>query len=100
MNNALPQGIEILEAKNYTVKAGQKKYSLSSLLWGFSYRGIAGKEEIIRVADEKKFRAELDTEDTENDFPLRLSVLAKDPEDSEKGKSYFEAYRTFYPLYT
>jgi radical SAM superfamily enzyme YgiQ (UPF0313 family) len=96
MNKSLPKGIQILAAENYSIAAGQKKHSLSSMLWGFSYRTAGGDEEFVRTADEKRFRAEHYT-DTETDFPVRLSVRAKDPADHLKHGDYFDAYRYLYP---
>jgi radical SAM superfamily enzyme YgiQ (UPF0313 family) len=96
MNNFLPQGVQIHEAGNYSIEAGQKKYSLSSMLWGFSYETDGGNEEYVRAAEEKKFRVEHYT-DTEISFPVRLSVWANDPMDHMKHKNYFDAYRYLYP---
>jgi hypothetical protein len=99
MNNSLPRGIRILEAENYAIKTGQKKHSLSSLLWGFSYRLAGGNGELVPAAEEKNFRARhyRDHTDTNGDFPVRLSVLARDPGDHTKHRNYLEAYRIFYP---
>jgi hypothetical protein len=94
MNTSLPQGVCITGAENYTIAAGQKKHSLSSLLWGFSYRGAGGNEELVHIPDEKKFRAGYTA--AEDNFPVRLSVLAKDPEDHTRYKHYFETYRFIY----
>jgi radical SAM-linked protein len=103
MNDSLPRGVHIIGAENYTIEAGQKKHSLSSLLWGFSYRLAGGNEEFVPAAAEKKFRTEHYPDTAVNtavkdDFPVRLSVLAKDPEDHSGHGSYFDTYRTMYPL--
>jgi hypothetical protein len=99
MNLSLPRGIRILDAENYTIGAGQKKHSLSSLLWGFSYRLAGGNGEFVPAADEKKFRAAhyMNYTDADGNFPLRLAVLARDPGDHTKYGSYFKAYRIIYP---
>ncbi|MDR0451371.1 MAG: TIGR03936 family radical SAM-associated protein [Treponema sp.] len=115
MNANLPEGIRLNRAEAYTIRRGEKKHSLSSLLWGFSY-AVPGAAaflppetepgvKLVRFEDEKKFRkALLDARGTV--FGLkRLSVLALPParargEDAVRalsGESYFDVYRALYP---
>jgi radical SAM family uncharacterized protein/radical SAM-linked protein len=91
MNASLPEGVLVNRAENYLIRRGEKKRSLSSLLWGFAYavpnpKGSPAKEEagsrqvkLVRPAAEKEFRkALLDTRGTI--FGLRrLAVLAVSP---------------------
>jgi radical SAM superfamily enzyme YgiQ (UPF0313 family) len=94
METNLPQGIRIQEAYTYYIPGGEKKYSLSSRLWGFAYAGEQGAPEYVKAGDEKKYRASRGG----SVFGLRrLSVLALDPENPELGQSYFKAFRLLYP---
>ncbi|MDR3193025.1 MAG: TIGR03936 family radical SAM-associated protein [Treponema sp.] len=91
MNVSLPEGIWLNRAENYSIKRGEKKRSLSSLLWGFVYavpkfngsplKDMAAPEtvQMVRPAAEKEFRkALLDARGTI--FGLRrLAVLAASP---------------------
>jgi radical SAM superfamily enzyme YgiQ (UPF0313 family) len=118
MNQALPEGIEIGEAENYLIPRSSKKYSLSSLLWGFAYApgavvaipcpdgqtagpedtaGIqaAGPADFVKAREEKAYRQA-------RGVPVyslrRMAVLAKNPHgDMEVGESYFKIYRELYP---
>ena len=97
MNKNLPQGIRIREADTYSIPGGEKKYSLSSRLWGFAYSGAGEAIDYVKAADEKKYRASR-IEGGGSVFGLRrLSVLAADPENPEQGQSFFQAYRFLYP---
>ena len=91
MNAFLPEGLEIVDALNVFIPSGKKKYSLSSLLWGFVYSGDNGTEDTISVKEEKRYReSRLGCE--ESIYKLeRLSVLA------EPCACYFEVYRGLYP---
>jgi radical SAM superfamily enzyme YgiQ (UPF0313 family) len=120
MNVNLPEGIRLNRAENYSIKQGEKKRSLSSLLWGFVYTvpdGSPVKDKAdpeagqgagipVRFADEKTFRkALLDTRGSI--FGLRrLAVLALSPAvppdpgsvaGESSGESYFDVYRSLYP---
>jgi radical SAM superfamily enzyme YgiQ (UPF0313 family) len=98
MNKNLPEGIRILEADTYRIPGGEKKYSLSSRLWGFAYSGAGGAVDYVKAADEKKYRASRIEGGAGSVFGLRrLSVLAADPENPEQGQSFFQAYRFLYP---
>jgi radical SAM superfamily enzyme YgiQ (UPF0313 family) len=98
MNNNLPSGIQILEAAAYFIPGGEKKHSLSSLLWGFSYAGEQNAVDQVPAKLEKTYRASRTGETAAGVFGLkRLAVLAKDPQNPESGQSFFEAYRVLYP---
>ncbi|MDR1211020.1 MAG: TIGR03936 family radical SAM-associated protein [Spirochaetaceae bacterium] len=82
LNAALPDGIRITRAEQYHIPGGQKKYSVSALLWGFEYGGKR-----IKKTNEKSYRAEQG-----GVYGLiRDSVLA-----GEDGTDYFELYRRLY----
>jgi hypothetical protein len=98
LETKLPQGIRILEAETYYIPGGEKKYSLSSRLWGFSYAGPRGTVDQVRARDEKAYRASRIEPEGGSVFGLRrLSVLALDPENPGLGQSYFKAFRLLYP---
>jgi hypothetical protein len=108
MNRELPQGMFIMNAMNIKISSGAKKYSLSSRLWGFAYAGPAlnkdaGQIDYIRAADDKRYReAYSAAADGASVYGLqRIAVLARPPDtnenDSDRGISYFEAYRKLYP---
>jgi radical SAM superfamily enzyme YgiQ (UPF0313 family) len=105
MNKNLPQGIEIRGAGNYVIPGGAKKYSLSSQLWGFSYAGDQGAVDLVKAAEEKKYRlsrggGSVDAAENAAVFGLRrLSVLARDPQNPDQGRDFFTAYRSLYPDY-
>ncbi|MCL2880618.1 MAG: TIGR03936 family radical SAM-associated protein, partial [Treponema sp.] len=111
LNKFLPEGIEIGTALNVFIPAGEKKHSVSSMLWGFIYTGVDGKQDVIAARNEKEYRASRIT-DKGNVYGLeRIAVLAKSgnlsafgsigkeaPSDPEPGGvSYFDIYKTFYP---
>jgi len=111
INKNIPYGIQIEKAETFLIKSGQKKYSLSSLLWGFSYEGSNNDIEYINVKNEKNYRETvLNLNNTDGNKSLlfslkRLSVLAKnisikvntiDP-DIQPWASYFDVYRYLYP---
>jgi radical SAM superfamily enzyme YgiQ (UPF0313 family) len=121
MNANLPEGIRLNRAENHSIKRGEKKRSLSSLLWGFVYAvpngapvkddARPGSVQMIRPAAEKEFRKNLlDAQGTI--FGLRrLAVLAVPPVQApckltaspgavageSYGESYFDVYRVLYP---
>ena len=64
MNAALPDGIRVSRAECFLIPPGEKKHSLSSLLWGFAYAGpsggaFAGETEYVPATGEKSFREKL-----------------------------------------
>jgi radical SAM superfamily enzyme YgiQ (UPF0313 family) len=121
MNANLPEGIRLNRAETYVVKRGEKKRSLSSLLWGFAYAvprdfGLfpppdddketgSGTVKLVKPEAEKEFRKTLlDAHGTI--FGLtRRAVLAVSPDataygdagQASSGESYFDVYRTLYP---
>jgi radical SAM superfamily enzyme YgiQ (UPF0313 family) len=98
MNKNLPGGIRIHEAETYLIPGGEKKHSLASRLWGFSYAGTGGAVDYVTAVDEKKYRASRIEPGKSSVFGLRrLSVLARNPENPEQGQSFFKAYRLLYP---
>ena len=90
LNEFLPEGIEIIEAMNIHIKPGVKKHSVSSLLWGFVYKGQNGQEEIVDAKNEKSYRLSRKGSDGSNYDLERISVLAR------KEESYFDVYRELY----
>jgi radical SAM superfamily enzyme YgiQ (UPF0313 family) len=97
MNTSLPEGIRIQRADNFFIPGGEKKHSLASRLWGFSYSGDRETVDFITAGDEKTYRALRTGPDKGSIYGLRrLSVLAKDPENPEQGQSFFTAFRFFY----
>ena len=100
LNNFLPEGLVIAQAMNALIPSGEKKYSASSLLWGYTYAGEGGIPEPVKAADEKAYRAsQLGSSGNVYDLE-RLSVLARATagiKDEGQGVSYFEVYRGLYP---
>jgi hypothetical protein len=94
LNQSLPEGLRVEQAKTFRIPRGEKKHSLSSLLWGFAYANEKNETEYVRAAEEKKYRQRL----LDAGIPLfefrRISVLAKNPADT--GVSYFEAFGLLY----
>jgi radical SAM-linked protein len=108
MNANLPEGIRLNRAENYLIKRGEKKHSLSSLLWGFSYAvpslGVSEPEtvKLVQLADEKEFRKSLPAGRGSIFGLRRLAVLAVSPVSpgpagESHGESYFDVYRALYP---
>jgi len=97
LNNNLPDGISIKDAEIFEIKRGEKKHSLSSLLWGFAY---AGKEKIdyVNHKDDKAYRQARLTDDCATLFDLnRREVLARNIINNEKEwVSYFDVYKYLY----
>jgi radical SAM superfamily enzyme YgiQ (UPF0313 family) len=104
MNRKLPSGFRLMGAENFFIPPGEKKHSLSSLLWGFEYRGPGGPR-TVRQGQEREFRLSLsDSKDGDRTSLYRLkrlAVLAAYPGapsgDSVAGASYFDVYRRLYP---
>ncbi|MDR0732278.1 MAG: TIGR03936 family radical SAM-associated protein [Treponema sp.] len=59
MNRYLPPGLVVTEAEYFYIPRGHKKYSLSSLLWGFEYLVPGNSRVVVPVKNEKEFRASL-----------------------------------------
>jgi radical SAM superfamily enzyme YgiQ (UPF0313 family) len=100
LNNNLPHGIRIEKADSFFIPAGIKKYSLSSLLWGFAYAGISNKIDYVNLAQEKVYRKSRLENDCHSLFSLkRKAVLARNKTgETVEWSSYFDAYRFFYPV--
>jgi radical SAM superfamily enzyme YgiQ (UPF0313 family) len=102
MNRKLPAGFRLTRAENYFIPAGGKKYSLSSLLWGFEYQGPGeAPRRQLRRGQEREFRQSLSEAGGGPRISLyrlkRLAVLAAHPGDPAAGLSYFDVYRRLYP---
>jgi radical SAM-linked protein len=111
LNTKLPPGIRVVEAQSYLIPKGTKKYSVSSLLWGYAYAASVRPEtepeshcdpvnaDFVKALDEKKYRLSRTGEDGSVYGLQRLAALAKYPngKDTEKGESYFTVYRKLYP---
>jgi len=98
LNNNLPEGIKINKAKIYQIKSGGKKYSLSSLLWGFSY---SNKETIdyVNTKEDKVYKQNRLANDCKTLFDLeRNDVFAKNIIVNEENTyaSYFDIYDFLY----
>jgi radical SAM family uncharacterized protein len=99
MNATLPEGIKITKAECYCIPSGGKKYSLSSLLWGFGYAGTDGETIYIPASAEKAHRQKhLSSGGTL--FSLRRScVLAKNIiSDNQLWATYFDIYSHLYQI--
>jgi radical SAM superfamily enzyme YgiQ (UPF0313 family) len=98
-NSFLPEGFEVKEAMNVYIPSGEKKHSVSSLLWGFVYSGEKKDHQMVKAKEEKAYR-EARIEKDGSIFSLeRLSVLARPAGNSgEPGASYFEVFRELYPF--
>ena len=99
LNNALPSGIVVNKAESYLIPSGGKKYSLSSLLWGFGYRDNNGNMVYTEAKEEKACRNSLLADGSSSYFLKRESVLAKNIVCTGVDKpwtSFFEAYNFLY----
>ena len=100
LNLSLPEGISINRAKLYLIKSGEKKHSLSSLLWGASYEN--GKDtkmnDFVNFSSEKQYRQKRTECDCVSVFDLkRNEVLACNIiGDNEEWASYFDVYGYLY----
>jgi hypothetical protein len=109
LNRFLPRGFAVTRAEPYHIPQGHKKYSLSSLLWGFEYALPDGSRARVPHAKEKEFRASLATEVSGDAgasgrpggalYRLkRHAVLAQEPGKTGDcpGESYFDVYKRLY----
>jgi radical SAM superfamily enzyme YgiQ (UPF0313 family) len=115
LNRYLPSGFVVRGAENYYIPRGRKKYSLSSLLWGFGYITPGNSRVIITKEKEKEFRLSLGgpAGEAKNAALYRLTrfaVLAESPAEDPRsvraaepsaeefrGETYFTVYRRLYP---
>ncbi|MDR2484807.1 MAG: TIGR03936 family radical SAM-associated protein [Treponema sp.] len=95
LNQCLPEGIRIEAAVDISIPAGVKKHSLSSLLWGYTYKTGDSRLDQVQAADEKAYR--LSRHGSSVYGLVRHSVLAKSLEDPRLPGSYFTVYRGLYP---
>ena len=106
LNQNLPEGIRAGRAECFRIPGGSKKYSLSSLLWGFGYAAENGETEYVISTGEKAFRQKkLDAGGSLVSL-RRNAVLAKNtvarpaasgPKTPEAWASYFDVYGFLYP---
>jgi hypothetical protein len=105
LNDQLPAGLRIVDAMNVFIPVGEKKHSLSALLWGYAYKSPAIDASIgyaidyVKAVEEKAYRASR-VAGLPNGSVYgmeRLAVLAKSA-DAETGRPYFEVYRELYPI--
>ncbi|MCL2185105.1 MAG: TIGR03936 family radical SAM-associated protein [Treponema sp.] len=98
LNENLPEGIVIKRAESFVIKSGEKKHSLSSLLWGFSYKAEKNDDFVI-AAKEKTYRQERLDYDCPSVFSLvRNEVLARNIMgfNNNEFASYFNVYKYLY----
>jgi radical SAM superfamily enzyme YgiQ (UPF0313 family) len=101
LNAVLPAGFTVTAAESFVIPAGEKKHSVSSVLWGFRY----GKDK-VPSKEEKIYRESLIPE-VSKDLPYRLSggkalfylsrneIFAKNPETGGP-VDYFTLYNAYY----
>jgi radical SAM-linked protein len=100
LNRCLPQGFHIENAACFYIPSGMKKYSLSSLLWGFGYKNTNETDYVI-ATEEKAYRQGR-MKEFETVFSLnRNYVLARNitVNTNTEGISYFDAYESLYKRY-
>jgi radical SAM-linked protein len=99
LNEQLPAGLRIVDAMNVFIPVGEKKHSLSALLWGYAYKNGSSVDngasiDYVKAAEEKAYRASK-TEGGSVYGMERLAVLARSA-GAEPGRPYFEVYRDLY----
>ena len=101
LNESLPEGIIINRAENFCIKSGDKKHSLSSLIWGFSY-AVKDNLDFVNFKDDKVYKNNRLESDCSSVFDLtRNEVLARNIIGSESDwASYFDVYRYLYECNT
>ena len=97
LNANLPEGIQIKHAEQFVIKPGEKKHSLTSLLWGFAYASADGID-YVNCGNHKAYKSQRLEIDCKTPFDLlRKEVLARNIiDDAFEYKSYFEVYRHLY----
>ena len=98
LNSVLPDGIKINKYECFLIKSGEKKYSLASILWGFSYKNENNDFDYVNFKEEKVYRKERLENEGCTLFSLRRSeVLAKNVlGDDRQWVSYFDVYNILY----
>jgi radical SAM-linked protein len=102
LNMNLPCGIIIKKADTYLVGKGEKKHSLPSLLWGFSYISPSGSIDFINTKQEKEYRNKyLKSNHDQKSALINLKRYETFARNVIGGKnewaSYFDVYRFLYP---
>ena len=100
LNRFLPEGLELIDAMNVYIPSGGKKYSVSSLLWGYSYLGKDGTIDLVKADEEKAYRLSRLGMDASVYGLERISVLARPTKENSGescGVSYFDVFRMLYP---
>ncbi|MCL2175024.1 MAG: TIGR03960 family B12-binding radical SAM protein [Treponema sp.] len=100
LNLNLPQGILINKTKLFLIKSGEKKHSLSSLLWGASYENADKKPEYVTFSEEKVYRQKRLDNDCVSLFDLkRHSVLARNIiGGADEWADFFNVYSYLYGI--
>ena len=88
INPALPEGFQVTRAMNIFIPEGEKKRSLSSLLWGGLY------DEPVPASEERSYRLS----HSAPSFLTRRAVLAQGITDPNTPDTYFNVVRALYPL--
>jgi hypothetical protein len=99
LNPCLPEGFRVASASALKIPFGVKKYSLSSLLWGYSYQSAsepAIPADFVPAKDEKAYRLAKTGGSVYG--LIRREVLAKSLSDPSQPASYFAVCRELYPL--
>jgi len=100
LNSCLPHGIIIKNYECYFIKSGMKKHSLSSLLWGFSYKTDGEKIDFVNKKNEKVYRQNFISRDIEKNSLFNIErheVLARNLiNNQDEWASYFDVYRFLY----
>jgi len=99
LNSSLPEGITINNAEIFIIKPGEKKHSLTSLLWGFAYKSENGTD-YVNQKNHRVYKSKRLENDCKTVFELtRSEVLARNIIDgAAEWISYFDAYRHLYGL--
>lgn len=94
VNPYLPEGISITRALNVTINIGEKKHSVSSLLWGYDYKN-GETFDPVPFNEEKQYRQQRALSSTNSIFGLIRSAVYSRSEHSQR-ESYFETYQRLY----
>jgi len=97
LNTNLPEGIIINRAEIFLINSGEKKHSLTSLLWGFAYMGVNGID-FVNSEKHKVYKTSRLENDCKTVFDLtRHEVLARNIiDDTNEWASYFDVYHYLY----
>ncbi|MCL2242877.1 MAG: TIGR03960 family B12-binding radical SAM protein [Treponema sp.] len=104
LNKNIPQGISINNAKCFLIPCGKKKYSLTSLLWGFTYNS-AESIDYVNAKHDKVYRQKRLENDCVSLYDFRRkevlarNIVTTDAENlavSTEWASYFDVYNFLY----